>query len=61
MEGRLQLTGIKQPFIDEKSYTQERITWEKKFFKYTLFNQQSKKIKKVRPFYDIGLEIFSTQ
>jgi hypothetical protein len=61
IEARLQLTGIKQPFIDEKSYTQERITWEKEFLKYTLTNQQSKKIKKVRPFYDIVLEIFSTQ
>jgi hypothetical protein len=61
MEARLQLSGINQPFIEEKSYTQERITWEKEFLKYTLINQQSKKIKKVRPSYDIVLEIFSTQ
>lgn len=61
MEARLQLSGINQPFIDEKSYTQERITWKKEFLKYTLINQQSKKIKKVRPSYDIVLEIFSTQ
>lgn len=61
MEARLQLSGIKQPFIDEKSYTQERITWGKEFLKYTLISQQSKKIKKIRPMYDIVLEIFSTQ
>jgi hypothetical protein len=61
MEARLQLSGIKQPFIDKKNYTQERITWKKEFLKYTLINQQSKKIRKVRPSYDIVLEIFSTQ
>lgn len=61
MEARLQLSGITQPVIDEKSYTQERMSWEKEFLKYTLINHQSKKIKKVRPSYDIVLEIFSTQ
>ncbi len=61
MEARLKLSGITQPGIDEKSYTQERMIWEKEFLKYTLINQQSKKIKKVRPSYDIILEIFSTQ
>jgi hypothetical protein len=61
LDGILQLRGIKQPLVDEKSYTQERITWEKEFLKYILFNQQSKKIKKVRPFYDIDLEIFNAR
>jgi len=57
----IQYDGVRQPIIDEKSYTQEKITWEKEFLKYILTNQQSKKIKKVRPFYDIDLEIFNSQ
>ena len=57
----IQYGGVRQPIIDEKSYTQEKITWEKELLKYILTNQQSKKNKKVRPFYDIGLEIFNSQ
>jgi hypothetical protein len=58
LRARLQVDGPRKSFIDENSYSQERIVWEKELLKYTVITQQSKKIKKVRPYYDLILEIF---